>query len=335
MTAERFERLRNTPFAENIRNQVGGTVWAQWESGNFSSSASAAEQAAVAAEGRPLSNDMTEEEKAAAEALLTSGRVPNFNGGGAPYSIDSENQYYQEALANRDDTLVPALQSSLRYYYRYLMKKYDMNGNGILERREWENKISGAQAIDLDGDWDLTDQEVLFYLARYAKDRSIADPEPRKAPVRANVVADDAEKPILIRPASAAPKRATDEELEEETSYDLADMSDDEFVAMMTENNPALESVEDEELLDVLLADMDESSVREYAAAPKDLVGTPVWFLSRDRNGDGQLSLVEFAPNLSPAGIAQFGKMDANHDGLITAEEVRQFTTNANKKGAN
>ena len=331
MTAERFNRLRDTPFAENIRNQVGAIIWSQWESGNFSVSASAAEQAAAAAEGRDLSQNMTEEERAAAEALLRSGQVPDFGDGGTPYSSEAENLYLQESMAHRDDTLVPALQSSLRFYYRYLMKKYDLNGNGILERREWENRIIGAQAIDLDGDWNLTDQEVLFYLARYAKDRSLADPEPRRNANRANVVVDDAEKPILIRPASAAPKRATAKEIEESENYDLADMTDDEFVAMMTENNPALESVEDEEILDVLLADMDESSVREYAASPKDLVGTPVWFLARDRNGDGQLSLVEFAPNLTPAGIAQFGKLDANHDGLITAAEVRQYTAkNAN-----
>ena len=99
---------------------------------------------------------------------------------------------------------------------------------------------------------------------------------------------------------------------------------------MLTEDNPAMESVEDEELLDVLLSDMDESTFREYAAAPEELIGTPVWFLARDVNGDGQLSLREFAPNLTAAGVAQFGKLDLNADGLITAEEVKKAVGGSN-----
>ena len=52
MTRERFERVRNMPFADRIKEQVGNDRWAQWERGDFSASVSAAEQAAAAAEGR-------------------------------------------------------------------------------------------------------------------------------------------------------------------------------------------------------------------------------------------------------------------------------------------
>ena len=54
------------------------------------------------------------------------------------------------------------------------------------------------------------------------------------------------------------------------------------------------------------------------------MMDVPIWFLARDVNGDGQLTLLEFSPNLSPATIAQFGKLDSDADGLITADEVRQ-----------
>ena len=322
MTRERFERVRNMPFADRIKEQVGNDRWAQWERGDFSASVSAAEQAAAAAEGRSLNTEMTAEEREQAEALLRTGTVPDFTGG-KPYSLEAENEYMQEALARRDDTLVPAVPVAIRFYCRYLFNKYDTNGDGKLEQKEWEDKIQGAQAIDLDGDWVLTDQEVLYYIARYARNRTLADPRPLQ-PQRFNIMIANEEQPVLIRTASAAPRLLDKEEAEKERSeapIDLDELSDDDFVKMLTEDNPALESVDDEEVLDVLLTDMDEATFREYAAAPEELVGVPVWFLARDANGDGQLSLREFAPNLTPAAVAQFGKLDSNADGFITAEE--------------
>ena len=324
MTQERFNRIRNTPFAEQIKSTVGNDRWAQWERGDFTASVSAAEQAAAAAEGRPLNTEMTAEERQQAEALLRSGTGPNFSGD-KPYSVEAENEYMQQALAHRDDTLVPAVPIAIRYYCRHLLDKYDTNGDDKLEQKEWEDKIAGAQAVDLDGDWILTDQEILFYLARYARNRTLADPRPLQTQ-RLNILIPVQEQPTLIRTASAAPKLLSKEEADKERAEaptNLDDLSDEEFVQMLTEDNPALESVDDEEILDVLLTDMDESNIREYAPASKDLVGVPVWFLSRDLNGDGQLSLREFAPNLTPAAVAQFGKLDTNADGIVTAEEVR------------
>ena len=327
MTQERFERVRNTPFADRIKEQVGNDRWAQWERGDFSASVSAAEQAAAAAEGRSINSELTAEEREQAEAVLRSGTVPNFSGA-QPYSQEAENEYMQEALANRDDTLVPTAPVAIRFYCRYLLNKYDTNGDGKLEQKEWDGKIPGAQAIDLDGDWTLSDQEILFYLARYAKDRTIADPRPLQ-PQRFNFVLAKDQQPTLIRTASAAPRLLSKEEADKERAeapVRLDDLSDEDFVKMLTEDNPALESVDDEEILDVLLTDMDGSSLREYAAAPEEVIGVPVWFLARDANGDGQLSLREFAPNLTAAAVAQFGKLDANADGLITAEEIRAAT---------
>ena len=68
----------------------------------------------------------------------------------------------QKALEHRDDSLVSTVPVAIRFYSRYLLSKYDLNGNGQLEQREWEDKIQGAQAIDLDRDWIRTDQEILF-----------------------------------------------------------------------------------------------------------------------------------------------------------------------------
>ncbi|MCF0233351.1 MAG: hypothetical protein HUK22_00070, partial [Thermoguttaceae bacterium] len=135
---------------------------------------------------------------------------------------------------------------------------------------------------------------------------------------------------ILIRPASAKYRRATEaeakkaEEEEARPSESIADLSDEEVEERLVDGNPALESVYDDELLNVLLSDMDASSAREYAAPPEALRGAPVWFLARDKNGDGQLTLLEFAPNLTPQATAMFGKLDKNADGFITVAEVTE-----------
>ena len=331
MTPEQFERLRNSRFAENAKNMVGADRWAQWERGDFSAgetAAQAAEKAAAAASGELVEMaEMTDEEKAAAEATLNAGTVPKFNADGEKhYSPESENEYYSQAIARRDDALVPAAPLALRFYGRFLIKKYDANSNGTLEREEWEDKIVGAQAVDLNGDWTLTDQELLFYLARYASGRTIHNPAPKRPTYVANRVVLDEDKETRIRPASAPMRRETADAAaatDKENANALAEMSDEEALAMFVEENKALEDIEDQELLGVLLTEIDSSTRREYAAPPEALKNVPVWFLARDVNGDGQLTLREFAPTLSTPAVAYFGKLDKNGDGFVVPDEVR------------
>ena len=52
------------------------------------------------------------------------------------------------------------------------------------------------------------------------------------------------------------------------------------------------------------------------------LKGVPDWFLKRDTNGDGQVSLSEFTPKPSQTALAEFYRHDANRDGVITAKEA-------------
>ncbi|MBQ6826909.1 MAG: hypothetical protein IJO46_02760 [Thermoguttaceae bacterium] len=332
MTPERFERMRNNPgFATRMKEMVGADRWAQWENGDFSVGTTAAQAAAqaAAAEAGQLTElpEMTDEEKAAAEATLNAGTVPKFNADGEKrYSPESENEYYSQAMARRDDALVPSAPLALRFYGRYLIGKYDANSNGMIEREEWEDKLIGAQAIDLNGDWTLTDQEVLFYLARYASGRTIHLPEPKRPTFVANRVVIEEDSEARIRPASARLRRETADSAaatDKENANALAEMSDEEVIAMFVEQNKALEKVEDEELLGVLLTEIDSSTRREYAAPPAALKNVPVWFLARDVNGDGQLTLREFAPTLSTQGVAYFGKLDKNADGVIVPDEAR------------
>ena len=49
--------------------------------------------------------------------------------------------------------------------------------------------------------------------------------------------------------------------------------------------------------------------------------GLPDWFLEKDVNGDGQVTMAQFTDNWTPEKVAEFARYDLNHDGIITAAE--------------
>lgn len=49
--------------------------------------------------------------------------------------------------------------------------------------------------------------------------------------------------------------------------------------------------------------------------------GLPDWFLRKDVDGDGQVSMAEYASDWNPAATAEFDRYDLNHDGVVTAAE--------------
>jgi hypothetical protein len=54
--------------------------------------------------------------------------------------------------------------------------------------------------------------------------------------------------------------------------------------------------------------------------------GLPQWFIDMDKNGDGQITMAQYATTWTPAVLAEFNKYDLNHDGIITAAEVLKVT---------
>jgi Ca2+-binding EF-hand superfamily protein len=59
--------------------------------------------------------------------------------------------------------------------------------------------------------------------------------------------------------------------------------------------------------------------------------GLPAWFIRADTNGDGQVEMHEFTSQWTEAEIARFNKYDLNGDGVITPDEVLQVEKAAAK----
>ena len=55
--------------------------------------------------------------------------------------------------------------------------------------------------------------------------------------------------------------------------------------------------------------------------------GLPEWFVERDLDGDGQLTLAEFAPGGRPEESLDFESFDENRDGVITSLEGARVQT--------
>ena len=54
--------------------------------------------------------------------------------------------------------------------------------------------------------------------------------------------------------------------------------------------------------------------------------GLPDWFMERDDNLDGQISLKEYAPSLTSAKYEKFAQLDLDNDGLLVAKEYLEAT---------
>jgi len=214
-------------------------------------------------------------------------------------------------------------------YASSIFEKYDLNGNGVLEREEWSKMPGSPQSMDTDGDFIITLDEMIRHITFYGNVRTIHRPNP--PPILASSNWNPSEiSPFRPFSAPLRPKAAPSESQPGESPPELAEGIDENQI--VGENTPeaaeGAESEDDAEKLDQLSYEAVFSSQftpaqRIYHVPLEELRGVPVWFIQRDKNGDGQLSMLEYDPTLSPRGLAEFGRLDKNGDGFLTPDEVR------------
>jgi uncharacterized protein (DUF2141 family) len=176
-------------------------------------------------------------------------------------------------LAPIDSNLAGTVTAKLIRYAQRVVRQYDTNGDGRLDRQEWTAMRGDPASIDLNGDGQITVDEFARYAANYGAGRRIRLSTRRDSAAATNL---PTQQPGVVNPQGM------------------------------------LETAEP--------VDVDRRrNLKFFAPLP---AGTPAWFVERDADGDGQLTLAEFSPKLRSTDVAQFRAYDINGDGLLTAAEL-------------
>jgi len=191
------------------------------------------------------------------------------------------------------------------------MQRFDLDGDGILQREEWQRMPGTPQAIDLNGDGQITRDELIWFLTHYGHSRTIH-----------RTIAVDLSAPYRFDPANLhffrpVWQRVTTMPVPQNgTAQDPVEGSAEAIIS-------ANEEVVDDDVYQRLLEEGQIPFSRPYHVLPETLRGVPAWFILMDRNGDGMVSLAEFAPTLAPSAVARFRRLDMNNDGFIDPNEAR------------
>jgi Ca2+-binding EF-hand superfamily protein len=189
-------------------------------------------------------------------------------------------------------TIQQGIPPKVRRYAERLLRQYDLNHDGVLQAEEWSKMHGEPQAIDKNGDKLITLEELTDYIAQYGQQRRVSlampvigwTPEPAAS---GKTTADAAAEEGAVAGEPAEPKAPA--------------------AAVPDANRPSGPKPPKETTF--------------YVRPSRIPAGLPDWFTARDLDGDGQLSLSEFAPHPTQADLEDFARYDKNGDGYVTARE--------------
>jgi hypothetical protein len=216
----------------------------------------------------------------------------------------------------------------IRRYAERLLRQYDTNGDGVLQPEEFAKMQGDPHAGDINRDGVISVDDLAVYVARYGLSHRIhlvvptqtgaallAGMSPTVNGLPVDEVADDA---VSLEAALAAeaetPEDGSSEEGESGTpGLELrSPWARDAALAKLAGNNKKLRR----------LSPWTQKFHVSYQNLP---AGLPDWFRARDFDGDGQITLHEFAPEATRKDIEEFLRYDVDRNGIITPAEALRF----------
>jgi len=188
-------------------------------------------------------------------------------------------------------------------YAKGLVKKYDKNGNMMLDGDERQSLRPPASLADANNDNVITTEELVARLSGPAP-----KPSGAASSTSTSAAADGDKGPREGERSSFFGSRRSGSDRSESDSNSAATSK---RVLTWTGGGKA--------------GDDEKKARRTYRFTPaseKLPTGLPSWFKSQDKNGDGQVAMSEYSRTWSKSTVAKFRGYDLDDDGVITAKEA-------------
>jgi Ca2+-binding EF-hand superfamily protein len=187
-------------------------------------------------------------------------------------------------------------------YAKGLVKKYDKNGDGMLQADEQKELRVPAAGADLNHDGVITVEELITHLTSPSASYG---PSPGSSVVSSSSSSDDGNHWGHHRHDS------------DSKGSDSAKSEAEKALAgrVFTGTAGGLASTTKEG---------DKRHSYRFTSPSDRKPGLPAELKSRDANGDGQVSMTEFSHYWSSSVVADFRRWDLNNDGIITTKEAAQ-----------
>ncbi len=215
--------------------------------------------------------------------------------------------------------------TKVRRYAERQFQRYDTNGDGVIDEAEQRQMKGNPLAPDYDADGSISLEELTAYTADFGRhrrmrltgtmmDEAVAALPPLYIPT--------AERDAMAAAQAAARQQAAQQAAQQGQALPVALVGGPGETNSEAVEEPEAEEESDapEETAEVTPAGAPSSSKR-FVTPPSRLAGVPDWFRAKDTDGDGQLTLAEYAPNSEKALLEQFSRYDRNNDGVLTAPE--------------
>ena len=197
-------------------------------------------------------------------------------------------------------------------YAHHLLAKYDLNRDGVLQKEEWMSMHGHPELIATYDEEVITLERLTNWIADYAQKRRNGAPTERNSIV---------ERSNLVKSSSAG---------EDEDSNGAPTAVDSIRLPSNASSSETSSSDggQDSELQTAVISDGLQSPTNErrrdqkyYVPTKRLPAGLPDWFFARDKDGDGQLTASEYSATGLSSELAEFERLDANGDGVVTAKE--------------